>query len=380
MKILHTMYSLRKAAGPSIVCIKICDLLKEMGHDVTIAVVDWEEQDRYPSLHGVPVIPWSSVWADKRSPSPYDLIHIHGMWLFPLHRMARWAVARGIPMVWSPHGSLTLWAMKYKRWKKIIPWYVYQKPDLKKVSCFHVATQAEAVDVRRHGLGQPTVVAPLGVDTPTCIDRLPKDGRRILFLSRVHPTKGLPNLLQAWAQIKGHPVAEGWRMVVAGPDQIGHQAELLRLAQTLGLRAGDCSTSADAERLSAVRAGAQDVTFVGAVYDELKSALHRMADIFVLPTYSENFGLVVPDALSYGLPVITTKGAPWEELETEKCGKWIDIGVEPLTRALKEMMSLSDEERQRMGMHGYDLVNRKYTWHSAGLKIHDAYQGIVRQK
>ena len=380
MKILHVIPSVQKAAGPSVFCLEVCDMLKGMGHEVTVAVIDPDRQDTYPSRNAVPLVSFSSVWSGNSYSHPYDVAHIHGMWLLPLHRMTRWVISQGIPIIWSPHGMLSPWALRYKRWKKSIPWLLYQKHDLKKVSCFHVTTPTEAGHVRRCGLSQPVAIAPLGVEMPPDISQLQKNGKIVLFLSRVHPSKGIANLFQAWAKMKDSPLMKGWRIVVAGPDALGHQSELLGLAKTLGLQAGDCSSCADSERQQAVRDSAQDVIFTGTVYGELKDALHRMADLFVLPTYSDNFGVVVPDALSYGLPVITTKGAPWEELETERCGKWIDIGVDPLAEALKEMMGISDEERQLMGKRGRDLVGRKFTWDSIGIKMSHAYETLLAGK
>ena len=125
--------------------------------------------------------------------------------------------------------------------------------------------------------------------------------------------------------------------------------------------------------------------FTGPLDDEAKWDAYRRADVFVLPTYSENFGIVVAEALWAGVPVITTKGTPWGELETAKCGKWIDLpseGSNPsawpaLVEALREMMSLSDDERRQMGANGRRLVEEKYTWAAVVKEMVKGYELVV---
>jgi glycosyltransferase involved in cell wall biosynthesis len=148
-----------------------------------------------------------------------------------------------------------------------------------------------------------------------------------------------------------------WHVEYAGPDY-GHHKEVRERISALGLQ--------------------NEFTYLGNLNDENKWDAYSHANVFVLPSYTENFGIVVPEALYAGVPVITTKGTPWEELETERCGKWIDIGVLPLMEALKEMMMLSDNERQKMGENGKKLVERQYTWGSVAEKMCNAYKELLR--
>ena len=170
---------------------------------------------------------------------------------------------------------------------------------------------------------------PNGVDVPseTADSRFRETGapRRALFLSRVHPKKGLPLLLDAWAEVR----PAGWELVVAGPDEGGHRAEMEAQAARLGI-AGD------------VRFGTPWPTTA-------KWALYRSADLFVLPTHSENFGVVVAEALAAGVPALTTVGAPWRDAPRPGCGWWTAIGVRPLAEALRDAASRSDAERARHG-------------------------------
>ena len=146
-------------------------------------------------------------------------------------------------------------------------------------------------------------------------------------------------------------------LVIAVPDEQGTLKALKEQVVRLGLEAS--------------------VKFVGSVYGEEKWRMLRSADVFVLPSRSENFGIVVAEALACGMPVICTKGAPWQELEG-RAGWWVDVGVEPLAEALREALSLTDEERRIMGENGRRLVELKYRWESVAERMAAVYSGCLR--
>jgi len=292
MRVLNVISSLRNAAGTSVFVAELADALVDLGVDVTIAVrpligIDSLVPQKVPhSLNLFEVI--------KAKPD-CDILHLHGLWQPCLHKTARWAFANNLPVVWSPHGMMTSWTLRHKFVKKMLGLIAYQWWDLRKASLLHATAQSEVADIRRLYLKNPVVVAPLGVKLPTLKPRMrmPNRIRTLLFVSRVQKKKGLPNLIRAWALV---PHA-GWRVVVAGPDQEGHAEEVQALARKLGVEA--------------------DFQFIGSVFGKEKDRLYNQADLFVLPTHSENFGVVVLEALAAGVPVITTKGAPWSELQGE---------------------------------------------------------------
>ena len=314
----------------------------------------------------------------------YDVVHVNALWSPWLHRMAKEARKAGCKIVWSPHGMLTPWALKNKWWKKALGLALYQWWDLRKADLLHVTAQSEVEDVRRLGLKNEVVVAPLGVEirdkrleirdkrVESRDKRVDGGARTLLFVSRVQRKKGLPMLLEAWAKIRDKreeirdkreesrekSVEEGWVLKIAGPDQNGHTAELKEQAKRLGIE--------------------DSVQFLGPVYGEAKDELYASADLFVLPTHSENFGSVVVEALAAGCPVVCTKGAPWSELETEKCGWWCDTSAEGIEGALRDAMSLSDDDRRAMGENGRRLVEAKYTWEAVGKKMLAAYEEVLR--
>jgi len=272
-----------------------------------------------------------------------SVIHSHGLWAPANHWACRAARRRGLPLVAHPRGMLEPWALGHKVWKKRIGMALFQCRDLDAADVLIATSAQEYENIRKLGLRPPVAVIPNGVDLVSpghAVRRSPRQGERVrnvLFLSRIHPVKGLPNLLQAWARLS----PRGWRLRIAGPDEGGHLSEVMALARQLGI--------------------AESIGVIGEVDGERKCDAYGDADLFVLPTFSENFGVVVAEALAHGLPVITTRGAPWADLETHRCGWWIDVGVEPLVKALRAAMALGDEERRAMGVRGRAYV-RRYDW------------------
>lgn len=356
MKVLHVITGMQKAAGTSVFCGEVCNGLAQDGHEVTLAVVNCGQENFYPVDNKVRV---ASIQSVTNGDGRYDLVHIHALWSPILHHVAKWARKQAIPIVWSPHGMLTPWAMDSKKWKKRLGWMLYQKRDLVRANLIHATAQSEVEDVRRMGLKNKVMIAPLGVKVGDRVERVARaDGKRVLlFVSRVQRKKGLVNLVRAWAQLSPE-IKRKWMVRIVGPDQEGHTAELKALCAKLAVE--------------------NNFEFVGPKYGDDLAQEYASADLFVLPTHSENFGSVVIEALAHGVPVICTKGAPWEDLETHKCGWWIDIGVEALVKALQEAMGLSEETRREMGARGRKLVEEKYTWDAVTRAMVEGYEEAVK--
>ncbi|MBF7730499.1 glycosyltransferase [Pseudomonas sp. N040] len=290
--------------------------------------------------------------------NPPSLIHSHGLWLPVNHWASRAARQLGIPLIIHPRGMLEPWAINHKSWKKKLAMAVFQRRDLDSAAVLMATSEDEYQNFRSLGLELPVAVIPNGIQLhiPAATEaKPPVRVRKALFLSRVHQKKGLLNLVQAWATLQ----PQGWRLQIAGPDEGGHLAEVMAAARKAGIETA--------------------IDYLGEVDGAEKAAIYHAADLFVLPTFSENFGVVVAEALAHGLPVITTQGAPWAELVTHGCGWWVAIGVEPLEVALRQALALSDEQRVAMGERGKAYVQR-YDWVDIAQQTAAVYRWLLGQQ
>lgn len=283
-----------------------------------------------------------------------DIVHIQGLWKLASHAMNLVAYRLGIPVVISPRGMLDPWALSVKKWKKRLGMVLYQKRDLKRAAAFHATATAEADHIRDFGMKQPIGIVPNAVSYPEELPIANKaaDIKTAFFMSRLHPGKGLLLLAEAWAKVK----PDGWRMVVAGADSYGHKAEVVAKLNALQIE--------------------QDWDFVGELDDVQKWQALVNADLFIHPSASENFGISIAEALCAGLPVITTKGCPWEEIDGQ-CGWWINRTVEHLSNAMREAMGLSNDERTAMGKRGQALIQAKYTWPAVARQMIAFYETLL---
>jgi len=294
--------------------------------------------------------------------SDVDIIHLHGIWQYPAWAVLEWARLTKKPYIISVHGMLEPWALARSKFKKWIANCIYQRACLHEATCLRSTADSESVSIRAAGFTNPIVKIPNGVVVPENLldyaSEKPHGKRRILFLSRLHPKKGLLNLVQAWAKLK--PTNE-WELVLIGPDEVNHKAEVFNMVHALGLQ--------------------DQIRYGGEVWDDAgKWRAYSAADVFVLPTFSENFGLVIAEALGCGLPAITTRGTPWQQLETDQCGWWIDFGVEPLVSALRQAMATPKSELISMGLRGRQLVIEKYGWDPLGQQMAETYEWLLGKK
>lgn len=289
-----------------------------------------------------------------------SLFHGQGLWQLPIHQMSLTARKRNIPYVISIRGMLEPWSLQQSRIKKKIAMWLFQYKDLKDAACLHATALMEVESIRKLGFKNPIACIPNGIN----IAEFPKKEfsdqhkmkRKVLFLSRIHPKKGIELLIEAWDSID-LALRKNWIIDIAGNGENEYIDQLNNLIKVRGLE--------------------NQIKIVGPKFGKEKLALYQSADLFVLPSYSENFGLVIAEALSCGIPVITTKGTPWEELETVSAGKWIDIGKQPLLNALKEMMAKSDKERYKMGENGHKLIAENYSVDAVAKKMVKLYAWIL---
>lgn len=283
-----------------------------------------------------------------------DVIHNHSTWSMVNVAAGLVVPGRGAKLVTSPRGTLADWAMKHSRTKKKMLWPL-QKRLFEQSDLIHVTSAEEYEDVRRLGFVAPVAIVPNGIDVPDVTPRLrTEDGCQLLYLGRIHPTKGIERLLQAWADCE--PLFPRWHLSLVGPGERAYVQGLRKLSERLALRR---------------------VKWMGPAFGDEKTECYSRADLFVLPTHSENFGVVVAEALSHGCPALVTKGAPWAGLETEGSGWWVDNHLDGIRAGLFEALSKTPEELSDMGENGREWMIRDFAWSNIARKMDAAYRWLI---
>jgi glycosyltransferase involved in cell wall biosynthesis len=284
-----------------------------------------------------------------------ELIHSHGIWSPTNHWACYVGRKVGMPTIIQPHGMLEPWALDQKKIKKKMALSIYQKSDLLNANIFVATSELEYESMRDFGLTQPIAIIPNGIkilnfSNPVKILKASQK-KSVLFLSRIHPKKGLDNLLKAWSELD----VDGWNLIIAGSGDDNYLSELFCLCKKLKIES--------------------TVRFVGNLVGHEKDNAFKSARLFVLPSYSENFGIAVLEALSFGVPVITTKATPWQDLDKNGCGWSIDIGVPPLKCALQEGMILDESLRGIMGAKCVDYA-KKFDLEVIGQEMRNVYMWL----
>ena len=264
----------RPSSGPSYTVVRQTKALTDSGVHCSFAGLSWKNPRSFSSpCAGMRLFPVTRGLA-RMGVSPQmnhaiesavaresvNVIHCHSIWLMPPVYCSRTASRHRIPFVVSPHGTLSNRAFKSGSRFKPLLWKFLQRPAMESTACFHVTAESEYEDIRRHGFRQPIAIIPAGIDLPPFCRTPRENSRTLLFLSRIHPIKGIANLLHAWARVQDKfPL---WQLHIVGPDEGGHLKEMQALATTLKLRR---------------------VEFRGAMTGPDKSSAFATADLFVLP-------------------------------------------------------------------------------------------------
>lgn len=384
MRILHVVaLTHASTGGPAVSVTRLAAEQARAGHEVTLATLRYPHLGPLVEAPGVRVVavPGGPVAVRGRGWSPglrstllrearsADLVHNHGLWMWPNAYARQAALAAGRPLVISPRGMLEPWALARSRIKKTLAWWLFERANLFRAGLFHATAATEAESIKALGLGTPVAVVPNGVDCPELDsppprslleDRFPllKGRRWVAFLSRLHPKKGLDLLLPAWAARDGreqtNPV-----LVLAGPDHTGYRPHIEAMVRELKIE--------------------PSVLLTGELQGDLKGALLAHAEFFVLPSYSENFGLAIAEAMSWARPVLTTTGTPWIELGRQGAGWCVEPSAPFVASALREALMRTPEELDAMGRAGRKIVERDFAWAPAALRLTEACFRLVEE-
>lgn len=290
----------------------------------------------------------------------FDVVHIHAVFLWPMLAAARAAARAGVPYVVAPRGMLIRDVIALKsRWVKMAWINLFERTTLARAAAVHVTAELEGAELRALGLPARHIAnIANGVDWPRehsplsagPFARLPE--RYALFLSRITEKKGLDRLIRAWQWVPDVP------LVIAGNDEENYQPRLVELARSLGI--------------------ADRVLFVGPAGDTDKWALYERAQLFVLASYSENFGNVVAEAMSMGCPVVITPEVGIAPLVTSTgAGVVCDGAPENFARAINELLRDPDRRRE-MGRRGKEGAHAKLSWNGVAAEAEELYRYMVR--
>jgi glycosyltransferase involved in cell wall biosynthesis len=292
----------------------------------------------------------------------FDVVHSHSLWMLPNHYASVAAYHQSKPSVFTAHGVFEPWAMARSWWKKRpVAWW-WQNRDLRRAACIHVNSRQEIAGVRDYGLTNPVAVVPNGVDPGSLADLPPRTAlaerfaelsrkRIVLFLSRVHPKKGLAHLVQAWGALsREYP---DWRLVIAGRDE-GAAADVRCAIDSMGLH--------------------RSVTLTGVLEGRDKLAALSAADAFAQPSFSEGFSMAILEAMAARLPVLLTPGCNFPEAVHAGAAIEVQPTAADTQRGLRELLSMSDEQRRAMGERGRILVERHYTWTAVAAQMMELYR------
>lgn len=348
MKIIHFIPSIDRTAGGTTSYMQL--LAKELGKLCELYIVTAPSANPVEMENAqVKFIPcgWKqrsamkSAWNKLLQEIKPDVVHVNCCWMPQCVWAQLWAQKAGYKAVLSPHGMLEPWIMARHYWTRKFPaLLLYQKKAIVKADCLHATAESEKENLLKLGYNNRIKIIANGIDVENIeIKKEWARKKQILFLSRIHVKKGIEFLLEAVAELKKE--LSGYIIHIAGEGDEHYINKIKEKAILLGVES--------------------IVDFCGGVYGEKKWRLYRDADVFVLPTYSENFGIVIAEALASGTPVITTNGTPWEELDSFHCGWYTSVGTESIKVALLSFLSLSIEELQQMGENGRKLIEEKYS-------------------
>lgn len=372
LRILHGIGGMDAASGgPSFCLAELCSQLAADGADVTLAATVYggdAELVRPASSVNLKLFLGRRVCHTGWSPSmqrwllhhggDFNIIHGNGLWMLTGLYLRMAAQRHRIAFVISPHGMLEPEARRNAAWKKLLAQALYERDNLLAAHCFHATSDSEYDAIRHQGLSQAVAVIPHGLDITDFdaseLKHLPRQ-RKVVFLGRLHPHKNISALIRAWRDVAFD--FPDWRLDVVGPDPVGYGLTLKNLI-------------AD-QRLDS------SVTIRGAVQGRQKAELLRSASLLVLPSLSENFGLVVLEALACGTPVIATRGTPWAVLSEKRCGWWVASGRKALASALRKAMALPQAELEIMGQKGRCLVRESYSWGSVSEQMMAVYAWLT---
>jgi glycosyltransferase involved in cell wall biosynthesis len=390
MRILQVISNLSiRAGGPPRAARQLSQALAARGHDVTIYTTDAEfdggrlsvtpnvahQEDGY-TVHyfsrewrGTYGFSWRFLRAIGRSLQDFDVVHIHSVFFFTTLVACAYAQYLGVPYIMRPHGTFDPFLMKVRKRRKQVYLHLIERRNLDCAFAIHYTAEDEARLAAPLGIKAPAVVVPLGVDLDVFSsaersnllrERFPSLGHRrlVIFYGRINFKKGLNLLIPAFAKLI--ETGQDAHLFIVGPDNEGYSDRVRRWV--------------------AERSLGERVTILPPVDGMDRARVLQSADAFVLPSYTENFGLSVVEAMAVGTPVVISDRVNIHR-EVASAGAGIVTGVDVNQIAAAMRTVLSDPGLSRhMGERGQALVNERYTWPSVARQMEGVYREALRVK
>ena len=371
IKVLHTIPDLGiKSGGPTSCVIELMNAMRGKDFNVDLLTLASDEYDGSPMKEREP---WLKVLDnDKISPigysrnlcnnlyeSDYDVYHTNGLWMYCNHITAKVARTKDRPFVLTPHGMLHPRALKRSFWKKWPVRKLWFDKDILSANCIHVTCKQEATYVRDFGYKGPIALIANPVSIPNYVkvaENKPQGKKIIGFLGRLHPVKHVENILYGIA-ISSQKIRESLLFQIMGTGDAQYERFLHAETKRLGL---------------------QDIVeFVGFVSGKEKYDRLRNFSALFVPSEFENFGMIVTEALICGTPVMASLDTPWEILNQERCGWWIDKSPEAIAEVLIQIDNMTEKEIIEMGTRGRQLVESNFSSDIIAQKMIDTYSWII---
>lgn len=289
--------------------------------------------------------------------SDFRLVHIHGIWEFPNHMLSLLSRLRQIPYIISPRGMLESWSLNQSKLSKSLALNIYQLSDLKKAKCLHATSFMEADSIRRLGIKNQIEIIPNGINLTSFSSEKPNSKENvIIFVSRIHPKKGLENLIAAVDKL-GIEKLKDWKIEIYGSGEEVYVQQLKSLVIEKKLN--------------------NLIKFNSFISGNDKINKLRNSRILILPSYSENFGNIIAEALASFTPVITTKNTPWTDLSTFSCGWHVNNEINDLANAISEAIGVSENDYEIMSINARKLVESKYDSKIIAYQIDQLYHHLI---
>lgn len=379
MRILHTVAGLWEGTGGPVSSVtSLCRELSRRGHTVCLLTGAGPVHPRVRALEGhvrvrieelgpYRLAHWSRSFltACREEAQLADLVHDHGVWLYTNWSSSRAAKEASRALIRSPRGMLSPWALdRHRRYKQLL-WAVVERRNLATADAVHVTGGQEEKEIRALGIGGRVEVIPNGIDTEDeysaarverarGASRSATDaGRRILFLSRIHPKKGLDLLREAWSTL---PPDLDAVLEIAGTGDPAHVAEVVRWVR---------------------QQPGPSARYLGSVDGEEKLRLLAAAWALALPSRSENYGMAIAEALACGTPVLTSTQTPWREIEGEDCGRIVEPRIEAVAEALRGLLALGEPEHAGMRLRARRLIEERHSLRATGARFESLYGEFV---